>query len=98
MVDGGSCDFVAFQCADIFPVLLFSFSVEMGVKVDREKSQPAAMAPPEDDEEGPVVWYHEGPPELTIARYWIADYSISKYGSYFMSKEHVPLIQTERKH
>ena len=52
----------------------------MGVKVDREKPQPAVMAPPEDDEEGPVVWYHEGPPELTIARYWIADYSISKYG------------------
>ena len=26
-----------------------------------------------------MVWYHEGPPELTTARYWIADYSISKY-------------------
>ena len=52
----------------------------MGVKVDREKPQLTAVAPPEDDEEGPVVWYHEGPPELTIARYWIADYSISKYG------------------
>ena len=41
----------------------------------------AAAAPPEvDDDEGPMVWYHEGPPELTTARYWIADYSISKYG------------------
>ena len=39
---------------------------------------PAAAAPEVDDDEGPVVWYHEGPPELTTARYWIADYSISK--------------------
>ena len=50
----------------------------MGVKIDREKPQPSSMAAPEGDEGGPVVWYHEGPQELTIARYWIADYSISK--------------------
>ena len=49
----------------------------MGVKLDRDKPQPS-MPAPEDDGEGPVVWYHEGPPELTIARYWIADYSIAR--------------------
>ena len=42
---------------------------------------PPATAPEVDDEQGPVVWYHEGPPELTTARYWIADYSISKYSA-----------------
>ena len=55
-----------------------AFLVEMGVKLDRDKPQLPSMAAPEGDEGGPVVWYHEGPPELTIARYWIADYSVSR--------------------
>jgi hypothetical protein len=42
---------------------------------------PPPSAPEVDDEEGPMVWYHEGPPELITSRYWIADYSISKYNA-----------------
>lgn len=62
-----------------------SLPVELGVKLDKPSfpsmSVPPPAAPDVDDEEGPVVWYHEGPPELTTARYWIADYSISKYST-----------------
>ena len=72
---------------------------------------PAAAAAPEvDDDEGPMVWYHEGPPELTTARYWIADYSISKYSvaarvslilimfSFLVSEPRLDYRKLERKH
>ena len=29
------------------------------------------------------VWYHEGSPELKIARFWIAKYSLPRYVEVF---------------
>lgn len=63
---------------------MFSFSLsfsshtpaERGVKVSFERKQELSYQAPIDEN---TVWYHEGPNELLVARYFITEYSMPRY-------------------
>ena len=56
-------------------------SAEMGIKFDAiKKPAESSVATSSSSVDEDSVWYHEGSGELMAARYWIADYSMPRYG------------------
>ena len=63
----------------LFSLSLFTHThtpAERGVKVSFERKQELSYQAPIDEN---TVWYHEGPNELLVARYFITEYSMPRY-------------------
>lgn len=52
------------------------FTAELGIKIQPERKEDSLQAPVDED----TVWYHEGSNDLLIARFWLAEYSMPRYG------------------